>query len=98
VYNEEKEPYVEYYYFKDHMNFDAKLVLKLDKSEFAKIYRKSIEVVFYRKHWYWPFKDQLKGNVKIDLNFLKSTSELTKKYEIDLISKRCVPKIEVIII
>ena len=79
------------------MVYDAKMILKLEKGEFAKIYRKSIEVTLYRYHWYWPFKAALKGTVKIDLAGLKSSSEITKSFDIELVSKRWVPKLEVIL-
>ncbi len=77
------------------MVYDHKITLKLDKTEFHKIYRKSIDITLYRYHWYWPFKPALKGHCKIDLGPIKATLEYTKQHDIELESKRCVPKLEV---
>ncbi len=64
----------------------------MEKPEFKGFFKKKIHVDIYEKKL---FKNKYKGSCDIDARQLKTQSEFTKQYKVQLESQRCEPFIEV---
>ena len=82
---------------KGNKDFNETWDWQFEKNEYKNLYKKILEIEMERTYWYKFGGSNIKGSVKIDLNSLKDTIQLVGDYNIELVSKRTTPSINVTI-
>ena len=82
-------------HLKGNKDFNETWDWQFEKNEYKHLHKKELEIEMERSYWYKFGGSNIKGSVKIDLKSLKDTIQLTGDYNIDLVSKRATPSINV---
>ena len=82
---------------KSNKDFDETWEWKFEKNEYKYLHKKELEIKMERSYWYKFGGSNTKGSAKIDLKSLKDTSQLVGDFNIELVSKRTTPSINLTI-
>ena len=80
---------------KGNKDFNETWDWKFEKNEFKHLFKKEIEIELDRSYWYKFGGSNTKGSAKIDLRSLKDNTELVGDYNIELVSKRTTPSVNI---
>ena len=92
--NNDKE-LVKEVHLKGNQDFNETWDWQFDKGDFKTLFRKTIQIDIERSYWYKFGGSNVKGTANIDLKSLKTSSEITGNYKLELVSKRTTPSVNV---
>ena len=94
--NNDKE-LVKEVHLKGNQDFNETWDWQFDKSDFKSLFRKTLQIDIERSYWYKFGGSNVKGTTNIELKSLKTNSQLTGNYNLELVSKRTTPTVNVTI-
>ena len=91
----DKKELVKEVHLKECQDFNETWDWIFKENEYKNLSTKSLDFEMERKYWYKFGGSNIKGKMKIDLNYLKDNIQLIGDYKIELVSKRTSPSINV---